>query len=55
MIGVNLIGGQGLDAVSNAQQVYAASLLAAATPEPVITPTLKAMMSRSTNRILMYR
>ena len=38
LAGVDLIGGQGLDAVSNAQQVYAAALLAMATPEPVATP-----------------
>ncbi len=38
LVGVDLIGGQGLDAVSNAQQVYAAALQAMATPEPVATP-----------------
>ena len=38
LAGVDLIGGQGLDAVSNAQQVYAAALQAMATPEPVATP-----------------
>ncbi len=38
LAGVNLIGGQGLDAVANAQQVYADLLLSMATPEPVVTP-----------------
>lgn len=38
LAGVNLIGGQGLDAVANAQQVYADLLLSMATPEPVATP-----------------
>ena len=38
LAGVNLIGGQGLDAVTNAQQVYADLLLSMATPEPVVTP-----------------
>ena len=38
LAGINLIGGQGLDAVANAQQVYAEMLLSMATPEPVVTP-----------------
>ncbi|MDE5746304.1 MAG: Ig-like domain-containing protein [Acetatifactor sp.] len=37
LAGVNLIGGQGLQAVANAQQTYNATLLAQATPEPVPT------------------
>lgn len=38
LAGVNLIGGQGLDAVANAQQAYLAALQAMATPEPTATP-----------------
>lgn len=37
LAGVNLIGGQGLQAVANAQQTYTAMQLAQATPEPVPT------------------
>ena len=38
LAGINLVGGQGLEAVASAQQTYAAMLLAVATPEPVETP-----------------
>lgn len=38
LAGVSLIGGQGLDAIADAQQAYADMQLALATPEPTQTP-----------------
>ena len=38
LAGVTLIGGQGLDAIANAQQAYVDMQLALATPEPTQTP-----------------